>query len=151
MKKLVPADKREYARYLLGRVRFFMTRARRHELIQYNVSPRQAYILFLLHTLGQSTTLNELAWHTDRKINTLSINMTKMERDGLVKKVREPSSSMQIKFELTQKGIDTYLKCNTDKSVKAIMSVLSEEENQQLISILEKLSKKAERYEIGKI
>jgi DNA-binding MarR family transcriptional regulator len=77
--------------------------------------------------------------------------MTKMERDGLVKKVREPSSSMQIKFELTQKGIDTYLKCNTDKSVKAIMSVLSEEENQQLISILEKLSKKAERYEIGKI
>ncbi len=89
MKKIVPQDKSEYARYLLGRVRFFMTRARRYELIPYHVSPRQAYILFLLHTLGQSTTLKELAWQTDRKINTLSINMTKMERDGQVKKVRE--------------------------------------------------------------
>ena len=151
MKKIVPIDKREYTRYLLGRVRFFMTRARRNELIQYHVSPRQAYILFLLHTLGQSTTLNELAWLTDRKINTLSINMTKMEKDGLVKKVRESPSALQVRFELTQKGIDTYLKCNKDKSVKGIMAVLSEEENRQLISILEKLNKKAERYEIGKM
>jgi hypothetical protein len=31
------------------------------------------------------------------------------------------------------------------------MAVLSEEENRQLISILEKLNKKAERYEIGKM
>ncbi len=58
---------------------------------------------------------------------------------------------MQIRFELTQKGIDTYLNCNKDKSVKAIMSVLSEEENQQLILILEKLVKKAEKYKMGKI
>jgi DNA-binding MarR family transcriptional regulator len=150
MKKIVPQDKSEYARYLLGRVRFFMTRARRYELIPYHVSPRQAYILFLLHTLGQSTTLQELAWQTDRKINTLSINMTKMERDGLVKKVREPSS-MQVRFELTPKGIETYLNCNKDKSVKAIMSVLSEEENRQLTLILEKLVKKAEKYKTGQI
>ena len=151
MKKIVPQDKSEYARYLLGRVRFFMTRARRYELIPYHVSPRQAYILFLLYTLGQSTTLKELAWQTDRKINTLSINMTKMERDGLVNKVREPPSSMQVRFELTQKGIDTYLNCNKDKSVKTIMAVLSEEENRQLTLILEKLVKKAERYKMGKI
>jgi DNA-binding MarR family transcriptional regulator len=58
---------------------------------------------------------------------------------------------LQVRFELTQKGIDTYLKCNKDKSVKGIMAVLSEEENRQLISILEKLNKKAERYEIGKM
>jgi DNA-binding MarR family transcriptional regulator len=76
--------------------------------------------------------------------------MTKMERDGLVKKVREPSS-MQVRFELTPKGIDTYLNCNKDKSVKAIMSVLSKEENRQLTLILEKLVKKAEKYKMGKI
>jgi DNA-binding MarR family transcriptional regulator len=74
-----------------------------------------------------------------------------MEKDGLVKKVRESPSALQVRFELTQKGIDTYLKCNKDKSVKGIMAVLSEEENRQLISILEKLNKKAERYEIGKM
>ena len=150
MKRIVPQDSSEYARYLLGRVRFFMTRARQHELRPYQISPRQAYILFILHNLGHSTTLNELAWQTDRKINTLSTNMTKMEKYGLVKKIRETPNSTHLRFELTEKGLDTYLKCNKEKSINDIMSVLSEEELKQLILMLEKMTNKAQRYKGAK-
>ena len=111
MIKIIPKDDMEYSRYLLGRVRFFMTRARQYELTPYHISPRQAYILFLLYTMGSGMTLRELAWQTDRKINTLSVNMSKMERDGLVKKIRDTPNSIQFSFTLTEKGLNTYQNC----------------------------------------
>jgi DNA-binding MarR family transcriptional regulator len=148
MEKIVPQDHMAYARYLLGRARFFMTRARRDELAPYHISPRQSYILFLLYTAGRSVSLRELAWQTDRKINTLSVNMTKMEKDGLVKKIRDIPNSIQFSFKLTEKGLSTYQNCMREESIQAIMSVLSQDECKQLISMLEKITKKAEKFKI---
>ena len=141
----------EYSRYLLGRVRFFMTRARQYELTPYHISPRQAYILFLLYTMGSGMTLRELAWQTDRKINTLSVNMSKMERDGLVKKIRDTPNSIQFSFTLTEKGLNTYQNCMREDSITAIMSVLSKAELKQFISMLENITAKAEKYKIRNI
>jgi DNA-binding MarR family transcriptional regulator len=149
--KIIPKDDMEYSRYLLGRVRFFMTRARQYELTPYHISPRQAYILFLLYTMGSGMTLRELAWQTDRKINTLSVNMSKMERDGLVKKIRDTPNSIQFSFTLTEKGLNTYQNCMREDSIKAIMSVLSKAELKQFISMLENITAKAEKYKIRNI
>jgi hypothetical protein len=49
-----------------------------------------------------------------------------------------------LKFELTEKGI-TDLKNDKMKVEKAIMSILSEEEYQQLIPILKKILNEAEK------
>jgi len=73
-----------------------------------------------------------------------------MEKDGLVKKIRENPKSALKRFELTEKGLDTYLKCNKEKSINDIMSVLSEEELKQLILMLEKMTNKAQRYKGAK-
>jgi DNA-binding MarR family transcriptional regulator len=69
-----------------------------------------------------------------------------MEKDGLVKKTREVPKSALLKFELTTKGSNLEKRCNIKASDKTIMSVLSEEERQQLISMMNKLRNKAIKY-----
>jgi DNA-binding MarR family transcriptional regulator len=73
-----------------------------------------------------------------------------MERDGLVTKLRENPRSVLLKYELTRKGIDAYKISSKLKSEKAIFSVLSEEERQQLISILEKVITRSEKIKKAK-
>ena len=100
----------------------------------------------VIEDLGENANLTELAERTDRSINTLSIQLTRMENDGLVKKIREIPKSNKLRFELTEKGVDACKEVKKIKSLKVIMSALSEEERQQLISLLEKIIDKAQRY-----
>ena len=146
MDEITAKDSSLYARLLLGRARHLMVKARQKELAPYHISPRQANVLFILYNLGHKATLSELAKHTDRENNTLSIQMTRMERDGIVKKIRETPKSTLISFELTEKGIEIYEFAKQSKTLKEIMSVLSEEERQMLIAILKKIIKKAGKY-----
>ncbi|MGP8080435.1 MAG: MarR family winged helix-turn-helix transcriptional regulator [Dehalococcoidales bacterium] len=123
-----------------------MNRAQQKELNPYSISPRQATILFILSSIGHKTTLTELSKHTDRKINTLSQQITRMEKNGLVRKVRETPKSALISFELTEKGIETYENSNKMNAVEKIMAILTEDERQQLISLLKKVANAAEKY-----
>jgi DNA-binding MarR family transcriptional regulator len=63
-----------------------------------------------------------------------------------VKKTRQTPKSTLLTIEITEKGIETYRNTRKSKSEKAIMSVLSEEECQHLISLLNKIIEKAESY-----
>ena len=146
MPEIISRDSSLYARYLLGKARHFMFQARQKELKPYHIAPRQANTLIILYNLRKKATLAELAKNTDRGINTLSIQMSRMEKDGLIKKVRETPKSNQLRFELTDKGLNTYKKVKKINSVKTIMSVLSEEQRQQLISMLEAIIAEAEKY-----
>ena len=147
MDEITAKDSSLYARLLLGRARHLMVKARQKELAPCHISPRQANVLFVLYNLGHKATLSELAKHTDREKNTLSIQMTRMERDGIVKKFRETPKSTLISFELTEKGIEIYEFAKQSKSIKEIMSVLSEEDRQILIALLKKIIKKAGKYQ----
>ena len=146
MEEIISRNSSKYSRYLIGRIRHYMDRARQKELSPYNISPRQATVLFILSSLGHKSTLAELSKYCDRKNNTLSQQIKRMEKNGLVRKVRETPKSALISFELTQKGIETYENSNKTSSVEKIMSVLTEDERQQLISLLEKVAIAAENY-----
>ena len=136
-----------YARFLIGKARHLMLNARQKELTPYHLSSRQAYILYILYHLGKQATLATLAKDSDREINTISLQMTTLEKDGLVKKIREVPKSRLLRFELTEKGLDYYQKSKNRKADKAIMSVLCNEEREQLISALNKIIKKAQKYQ----
>ena len=139
-------DPRLYARYLIMQARHLMYVARQKELAPYHISPRQGGILELLYNLGRKATLAELAGSAERSISSISVQMTRMENDGLVKKIRETPKSNLVSFELTGKGSDIYNYSKDMKSDKVIMSVLSDEECEQLISMLKKLISKAGKY-----
>ena len=70
--------------------------------------------------------------------------MTKLERAGLVNKIRDTPKSTKLRFELTEKGLNIYQEARKIKSAKKIMSALSEEERQQLIALLEKIIDRSE-------
>ena len=139
-------NRRLYARYLIGEARHLMYMARQKELVPCHISPRQGGILDVLSNIGHKATLAELAKYTGRKMSSLSVQMTRMENDGLVKKTKETLKSNLVSFELTVKGSDIYNYSKDMKSDKIIMSVLSDEECEQLISMLKKLINKAGKY-----
>jgi DNA-binding MarR family transcriptional regulator len=139
-------DSSRYAWLLIGRAREFMVKAREQELVPYQISHRQAYVADIIYNLGHKATLTELAKHVDRGVNTLSYLMTRMERDGLIKKVREKPKSTLLKLELTRKGVLAYKNSEKRESIHKIMSVLSEKERQQLISMMQKLMDATEKY-----
>jgi DNA-binding MarR family transcriptional regulator len=134
------------SRLLLGRARYLLVKARQKELAPYHVTPQQANALTIIEELGDKANFSELAKRTERKLNTLSIQMTRMENDGLIKKVRETPKSNQLAFELTEKGKNICREAKKIKSIKTIMSALTEEEHQQLRVLLGKIITKAEKY-----
>ena len=73
--------------------------------------------------------------------------MTAMEKDGLVKKIREVPKSNKLSFDLTEKGLDAFNQSKDFKIDKAIMSVLSKEELKLLMALLNKIIKKAKQYQ----
>lgn len=135
-----------YSRILISRVRDLMLDIRQDELAPYDISPRQAYILEILFKLGHKATLTQLAKYNEREANTISVQMTKMEKKGLVRKVRKSSKSTLLIYELTQKGLDTYQQTKKQTSEKAIMSALSGDERQEFMALLNKILAKANKY-----
>ena len=134
------------ASVLMDRARHLMLNARQKEVAPYHISPQQAYLLFILYRIGHKATLLELSRYINLRFATLSADLIRMEKDGLVKKTREIPKSTLLTIELTAKGIQTYKNTNKLKSDKAIMSILTEEERQQLISMLRKIINKAQDY-----
>ena len=144
--EITAKDSKLYSRILISRVRDLMLDIRQDELAPYDISPRQAYILEILFKLGHKATLTQLAKYNEREANTISVQMTKMEKEGLVRKVRKSSKSTLLIYELTQKGLDTYQQTKKQTSEKAIMSALSESERQEFMALLNKILAKANKY-----
>jgi DNA-binding MarR family transcriptional regulator len=123
-----------------------MLNARQKEVSPYHISPQQAYLLFILHNVGHKTTLPELVKYSHKNINTLSKELTMMAKDGLIQKTHETPKSTILTIHLTAKGLEIYDNTKKLKSDKAIMSALSEEERQRLISMLNKIINGARDY-----
>jgi DNA-binding MarR family transcriptional regulator len=146
MEKIEFGDVSLYSRYLLGKANHCLVNARRKELRPFQISPQQATALFLVNRLGRQATLAEISKQTDRGVNSISPQMSTLEKDGLIEKHRIGPKSTLLRFKLTEKGLKTFNNTHKSQSIKRIMSVLSDEEQQQLISILEKIVRKAEKY-----
>ena len=135
-----------YSRYLLGKANHSLFKARKKELRPFHISPQQATALFLVDSLGRQATLTEIARHTDRGVNSISPQMSTLEKDGLVKKTRIEPKSTLLSFKLTAKGLKTFQNTHKSQSIKDIMSILSDKEQKQLVLILQKIINNAEKY-----
>jgi DNA-binding MarR family transcriptional regulator len=124
---------------------------RQKEFVPYGITPPQGFILFILANIHHKVTLAELAKHSKREINSISLQMSIMEKDGLVKKTRVRPKSTLLNFELTEKGLDIYEKISKMEADLTIMSILSEEERQIGISLMNKIMENAEKYIIKAI
>jgi DNA-binding MarR family transcriptional regulator len=126
---------------LLDQAHFAVTRSRLLELAQFNLTKEQAQVLYVLRIWGGSATMNQIASFTQRQRHSVSTLVNRMEKVGLVKKVKVPREKV-YKVIMTKKGKERYAKV-TRHSIEMVFSALSAEDKRQFVIYLNRLQKKA--------
>jgi len=124
---------------LLNQAQNLMMNARDIELMEYGTTAMQAAVLFITNAVGEETIPAEISRWLLRKPATISGLLDRMEKAGLAERVKDLPRKNLVRIRLTEKGKQVYKQSLKRASLHKIMSCLSEEERQQLASILVKL------------
>jgi DNA-binding MarR family transcriptional regulator len=127
---------------LLDRTRRTIFKAVELELGQCGVSAPQVKVMHILAQADGAMTLSDLASATVRELNSISTLTSRMQKKGLVERVRKPGEDKAY-VTLTEKGKDIYNNTVTEQSIYLIYDALSDEEKRQLSVLLEKLQSRA--------
>jgi len=139
MKAFLPKDEDYAVWILLGQTREAIYKARQRELKQYNITPRQAAILFSIETLNNNATPAEISRRLLREPHTVSELLSRMERRGLVRRVKDLDRKNMVRIVLTEKGREAYSQSTKRDSIHRIMSSLSKRGRQEFTSYLKTL------------
>ena len=143
MPEVQPVDQDYNLWILLNQVHTFMLNARDRELMEYGQTTMQAAVLFIVNAIGETATPAAISRWFLRKPPAISGLLDRMEKAGLIKKVKDFPKRNWIRIVLTKKGQKAYKQALQRKTIHQIMGCLSEEEREQLTSILIKLRSKA--------
>ncbi len=143
METLSIADQDYNLWVLLARTREAMFKARRKELDRYNIPPRQAAVLFVIEAIGDKAIPAEISRWLARESHSVSELLGRMEKQGLVQRIKDLDRKNLVRVVLTEKGRKAYYQVMKRESIHKIMSVLSEEQRQQLRSCLQTLGNAA--------
>lgn len=128
---------------LLSTVSRSMYRARNEELKKYGLSPRKAAILNMVSMIGEKATPAEIARWVFRKPHSITELLSRMEREGMVIRVKDLERKNMIRVELTEKGRNLHQLSLNRKAIARILSSLSKDERKQLLSFLHVLRNSA--------
>lgn len=128
---------------LLAQTREAMYKARQKELRRYNLSPRQSAVLFIIQAIGDKVTPAEISRWLLRESHSVSEIISRMEKQGLLKKVRDLDRKNLVRIELTEKGSEAYNQAIKRDSIHTIMSALSDEKRRQFSTMLKTIRDRA--------
>lgn len=128
---------------LINQTRNLLVKARNRELSQYGISSPWAGLLFVTHMKRGKATTSDIQRWSGLEPHTISVLLTGMEKAGLVKKVKDLPAKNRFRIILTEKGEQIYQQSAKRMSIKRIMSVLSKEQQNILLSLLVKVRDKA--------
>ena len=97
----------------------------------------------MIHHLGEKATVREIARNLSRESNSISEQISRMEKKGLLKKIRDVPGTIITKSELTESGFKALDFARKRESLNDIMSVLSDDELKQFELCLHKILSKA--------
>jgi len=146
MKGVSSTDKYYELWVLLADTKEAILKSRQRELIRHNITATQAAILFIIQTIGDQATPSEISRQIFRKPSTITEILNRMEKQGLVKKVKDLNRKNLVRVVLTDKGREAYHLSSQRKSIRKIMSSLSPEDRKQLRSLLHTLREEALKY-----
>jgi DNA-binding MarR family transcriptional regulator len=138
-----PVDEDHNLWVLLNQVTTLAVNARDTELIEDGTTAMQAGVLGIINNVGDATTPAEISRWLLRKPATISGLLDRMEKAGLVERVKDMPRKNWVRIKMTKKGQQTYKQSLKRKSIHQIMGGLSAAEREQLNSILLKLRAKA--------
>lgn len=108
------------------------------ELRHLRITQPQVRILSMLSRENKPVTLDELANWTFKEFNSVTTLINRMEKRGLVKKIKKNEDSKTYIIP-TEKGNFLYHNKIKEQSIHLIFGKLSDKEKKQLYNILKKL------------
>lgn len=123
---------------LLDQTNGIITHAVELELKHLRLTQPQVRVLAILSRENRAVTLDELANWTLKEFNSVSTLINRMEKNGLVNKVKS-NGDLKSYISLTEKGSLLYLQKVTERSIHLIFETLSASEKSQLNAILTKV------------
>ena len=127
---------------LLARTQHIISRVRHKELRECGVTMNEAVVLLTILRLKRPATPVAISEQLFWAPHTVSELLKVMEKKGTVRKVRDLERKNLVRVEITEKGLDAYLKSAQRKSTRRVMSVLTKEEQIQLWTLLAKVRDK---------
>jgi len=124
---------------LLRQAKDMVLKATQKELSQCGISPEEAAVLSIVQFLDNQATPTEISRWLLRRHHTVLGILSRMERNGLLRKTKDLERKNLVRVTLTEKGQQAYYQSTKIESLRKIMSSLSEEKCQQLSSCLKKL------------
>jgi len=121
---------------LLTQTRDAIHQIRRKELSLYSVPIRQAYVLYIIKLIGNSATPAEISRYLFREPHSVSEILTRMETDGLLRKVKDLDKKNLTRIVLTDEGQRIYEQTKQRRRLNRVFSALSSEQKQQLYQLL---------------
>ena len=128
---------------LLDQTAHLFHRALEAEIKPYGISLEQAAALAVINAIGDGATTGELAQWLFLTPHSVSEMMTRMEKKGLVNKIADRTSKRRKILTITAKGRQLFQQTQKMKTIRRLMSHLSEEQRQQMSSGLVLLREKA--------
>jgi DNA-binding MarR family transcriptional regulator len=123
---------------LLDHTRFMISRLREQELDQVGLTPEQGHILDILNYFNGSATMNQLMNITMRRHHSISTQIDRMTKQGLVKKKKNSRDRREYSIIMTDKGREVFKRIKRDSIIQAF-SCLSEDDKKALDTRLKSL------------
>jgi len=142
MEVLVTANDDYRLWVLLSQAHDAIVKAIEKELRPIGISMIQAAVLFIAKAADLATPAEISRW-LFREPHTVSGLLGRMEKEGLVKQVKDLPRKNLIRIVLTERGEEAYKKSREMKVIREVMSSLSLRKRQSLRAYLETLRDKA--------
>jgi len=149
MNKTISTDQDFNLWVLLHQTKDAIFKAREKELSQYGITTMEAGVLFIIQAIGDKVTPAEISRWIFREHHTVSALLSRMEKKGLITKVKDVDRKNLWRVSLTEKGQNAYRQAAKRDSIYAALSPLLENERQLLESYLRKVRGQAIKYSIS--
>ena len=110
---------------ILDHTRFMIARAREKELAHFGLTPEQSHVLDILVGQGGSVTINDIVAVTQRQHHSISTLVSRMVRQGLVTKKKDPDDLRKWVVSITPQGERVFRDLTRD-AIHRIISCLPE-------------------------
>ena len=118
-------------------------KTRDDELRQFGITRMQAATLFVVKAVKVPATPAEIARWLFREPHTVTGLLDRMEKQGLVRKVKDLKRKNLIRIVITEKGEEAYHRSRELKAIHKSLSCLSSKEHDDLRAYLERVRNKA--------
>lgn len=116
-----------------------LMRVNENELRPLGISPIQLGVMYVVSAAKEPLIGSEIARRLVRRPQSVHQVLDRMEKQGMVRRIRNTEGKREVPIELTEKGEELFVEAGKIHIVPEIMGQLSSQERKQVRSILEKL------------